>query len=103
MIDDTERRMIFIGMSAVAGSIVSLWTLPWRKMTWSDRAFALFVGFAFAIFGVPWVIADLMHVDIQPLRVACGTTFFGAAFGIPLIPLIRRKAEKWLGLKEDAA
>jgi RsiW-degrading membrane proteinase PrsW (M82 family) len=99
--DENERRMVLIGMSAIGGAIVSLWSLPWKQMAWKEIIFTLFVGTVFAIFGVPYVVADWMHVDIGPLRVACGTTFFGAAFGVPLMPLLQRKAEKLLGLNRE--
>jgi hypothetical protein len=101
VMDENERRIVLIAMSAVGGSIVSLWSLDWKNMAWKEIAFTLFVGIAFAIFGVPYVVADWMHVDIGPLRIACGTTFFGAAFGVPLLPLLQRKAEKLLGLKKE--
>lgn len=102
--DETERRAVMIALAAIGGSLASLWYLPWKTMPWKEIGFAFTVGFAFAIFGVPWIVADLFHVDIQPLRVACGTTFFGAAFGIPIMPRLLRKVEQWLRLnKEDAA
>lgn len=101
MIDDNDRRMLMIGLSAIGGSLASLWFQPWKLMPWQEALFAFVVGFVFAIFGVPWIVADIFHVDITPLRAACGTTFFGAAFGIPLMPLIRRRAEKMLGLKKE--
>lgn len=99
--DENERRVLMIVMSAAAGSLASIWFRPWRTMPWYDTLFAFVVGFSFAIFVVPWIVADLMHVDIQPLRVACGTTFLGAAFGIPLMPLIQRKIENLLRLKKE--
>lgn len=101
MMDEHERRMIVLAMSAIGGSIVSLWSLPWRKMAWREIAFTMTVGFVFAIFGVPWLVADIMGVDITPLRVACGTTFFGAAFGVPLMPIIWREFLKRAGLKRE--
>ena len=101
MMDDNERRLLMIGLSALGGSIASLWYLPWKTMAWKEITFALVVGFAFAIFGVPWIVADIMNVDIGPLRVACGTTFFGAAFGIPLMPRLLRRGEKLLGISRE--
>lgn len=94
MMDESERRVALIVMAAIGGSIVSLWSLPWKTMQWSEIALTMFVGIAFSIFGVPWLVADLAHVDIAPLRVACGVTFFGAAFGVPLIPILRNRAKR---------
>ncbi len=99
--DENERRMLMIVMSAAAGSLASIWFRPWRTMPWVDILFAFVVGFSFAIFVVPWVVADIMNVDTGPLRVACGTTFLGAAFGIPLMPMIQRKVESLLRLKKE--
>lgn len=99
--DEGERRAFLIVMSAVGGAIVSLWSMPWKTMAWREIAFALVVGFFFAIFGVPWLVADLMGVDITPLRVACGTTFFGGVFGVPLMPVIWREFLKRTGLKKE--
>ena len=101
MMDENERRMLLLLAAAVGGSIVSLWSLPWKTMSWGEIAFTMLVGIAFSIFGVPWIVADLLHVDIAPLRVACGTTFFGAVFGIPLLPVIRRELIRRLGLKKE--
>lgn len=104
MIDEGERRIAMLAMSAIGGSIVGLWYLPWKTMGWGERLFAILVGIAFSIFGVPWAVADLMGVDIAPLRVACGTTFFGAVFGIPLMPILKdwlvEKLPERLGLKK---
>jgi hypothetical protein len=105
MMDDNDRRMAMIAMAAIGGSIVSLWSLDWKMMSWRELVLTMVVGIAFAIFGVPWIVADLMHVDITPLRVACGVTFFGAAFGIVLIPILRARsmdaAKTLLALKKE--
>ena len=90
--------------SALGGSIVSLWQMDWKAMSWGERLFAMVVGIAFSIFGLPMVVADIMRVDITPLRVASGISFFGAAFGIPLLPIMKRwiteKAAERLNLKK---
>ena len=93
MMDEYERRFAMILMAAVGGSIVSLWSLPWKNMAWSEIMFTIFVGIAFSIFGVPYLVADVLHVDITPLRVACGVTFFGSVFGIGLIPILKSRVE----------
>lgn len=93
MMDESERRIVMIVMSAIGGSIVSLWSLPWKTMQWSEIGFTIFVGIAFSIFGVPMLVADVFKIDITPLRVACGVTFFGAAFGIGLIPILKSRVE----------
>jgi len=100
--DENDRRIILVAMAAIGGAIVSVWSLPWKAMHWREIAFALVVGTFFGVFGVPLVVADMFHVDITPIRVACGTTFFGSAFGIGLIPLIRKKIILMLGLKGEA-
>lgn len=99
--NEGEHRALMIIVSAAAGSLASIWFRNWKQMPWTDIVFAFVVGFSFAIFVVPWAVADIMGVDIGPLRVACATTFLGAAFGIPLMPLIQRKVEGLLRLKKD--
>jgi len=93
MMDEHERRFVMIIMAAIGGSVVSLWSLDWKRMSWKEIVMTVSVGIAFSIFGVPWIAADWFHVDIMPLRVACGMTFFGAAFGIVLIPILKSRAE----------
>lgn len=98
--DENERRMLMIVLSAAGGSLASIWARPWKTMPFKEIAFAFVIGMAFAVFVVPFAVSDIMRVDMKPLSVACGTTFLGAAFGIPLMPLIQRKISKLFGLTE---
>lgn len=103
MIEQNEHtRLAYIVMSALAGSVTALSFLPWKSMSWGEIALTLFVGFAFAVFGVPWIAADLARIDIESLRVICGVTYFGATGANVFIPIIIRKAKRQFG-GEDAA
>lgn len=104
MIENNEHtRLAYVMMAAMAGSVTALSFLPWKTMSWAEIALTIFVGFAFAVFGVPWVAADVARMNIDNLRVICGITYFGATGANVFIPLIIRKLKKMLGLMEDAA
>lgn len=98
--ESTLLRYVYIGMAAISGAIVSLSLMPWQKMTKGERGMAIFVGTAFALFGVPWIVGSLMNVDITPLRVACGITFVGAVGAPSFIPRLVQFINKKFGLEE---
>jgi hypothetical protein len=98
--DNPILRWIYIATAAIGGAIVSLSFMRWQEMPWQDRGMTIFVGIVFAVFGVPWLVGDLMGVDIAPLRVACGITFFGAVGAPSFIPLILNAIRKRTGLEE---
>ncbi len=93
-------RYALLVVAAIGGAIVSLSLTNWQQMTGKQLGMAIFVGVMFAIFGVPWLVGDIMGADIGPLRVACGITFFGAIAAPSLIPPIIVKIRKWGGLEE---
>lgn len=97
-VDHPVMRYVYIGMSAVAGAIVSLSQMRWQEMSWPDRWMALVVGVSFSLFGVPWIVGDLWNVDMTPLRVACGISFFGGVGAPVFIPVVLR----WLKSKFGA-
>ena len=98
--DENERRMLMIVLSAIGGSRASIWSRPWKTMPAKEILFAFVIGFLFAIFVVPFAVSDIMNVDMKPLSVACGTTFIGAFAGVPLMPAIQRKVARIFGLTE---
>lgn len=98
--DEGVNRMVYLVMAAIAGAITSLAFMPWKTMTLIERAISLFVGASFALFFVPWAVADIMGVDITALRAACATTYIGAVAAPALIPPIIRKLLKAGGLEE---
>jgi hypothetical protein len=101
MDESSGMRHLYIAMAAIGGAIISLSQLRWQDMPWQDRGMTLLVGVLFSLFGVPWVVGDLMNVDITPLRVACGVTFFGAAGAPIFVPMIIRFFRKKFGTTGD--
>ncbi len=98
--DHPVMRYVYIVIAAVGGAIVSLSFAKWQEMPWRERGMSVFVGTLFALFGVPWLVGDIMGVDIAPLRVACGITFFGALGAPSFIPPILGAIRKWGKLEE---
>lgn len=101
-----NARMAYIAMAALAGSITALSFMPWRSMKWSEIAMTLFVGSAFAVFGVPYLVGDLGGVQIENMRALCFFTYFGATGANAFVPVIirwaKRRLEKLLGAEEAA-
>lgn len=104
--DGLLMRMLYVGISAVAGAITALSFMRWRDMPWPDRLLTLFVGAAFALIFVPWIVGDVFHVDMAPLRAACAITYIGAVGSNSFLPLIIRSAKRFasarLGTDEGA-
>lgn len=104
MIEQNEHtRLAYVAMAALAGAVTALSFLPWKQMSWTEIALTLFVGFGFAVFGVPWIAADLAKMNIESLRVICGVTYFGATGANVFIPLMIRMLKKNFGVEEDGA
>ncbi len=97
-----QARMAYIAMAALAGAITSLSGMPWRTMSWPDIALTLFVGTAFAVFLVPWVASDWLHVDIRNLRAICAVTYLGATGANVFIPVLIRKVKRLLEVEGKA-
>ena len=100
MIDDSERRFVMVLAAAIGGSVVSLGLLPWKQMTNPERFIAFVGGMACGVFGAPW-IARLMDVSMADLSEKCGVVFFGAVFGLILMPSLQIRLRKLLGLKTE--
>jgi len=98
--DGLLMRMLYVSLSAVAGAITALSFMRWKEMPWPDRLLTLFVGAAFALIFVPWVVGDMFHVDMQPLRAACAITYIGAVGANSFIPLIIVNIKKRFGTDE---
>ena len=99
--ESEAARVVYLIMAAIAGAITSLAFMPWKTMTVAERAISLFVGASFALFFVPWAVADIMRVDITAIRAACAVTYIGAVAAPALIPPIIRKLLKLGGLDEQ--
>lgn len=101
-----QLRVVYIAMAALAGSITALSFMPWRTMRWSEIAMTLFVGSAFAAFGVPYLVGDLGGIQIDNLRAICFFTYIGATGANAFVPIIirwaKRRLEKLLGTEEAA-
>lgn len=95
-------RMVYIGMAAIAGSVTALSFMKWREMTWPEIIMTLIVGFSFAIFFVPWLAADWMHIDINNLRAVCAVVYLGGMSSNALMPVLIKRAMKAVG-SGDAA
>lgn len=100
MIDENERRAIMVVAAAIGGSVVSLGLLPWKQMTNPERIIAFIGGIACGVFGAPW-IARLMNISMADLSEKCGVVFFGAVFGLILMPSLQTRLRKLLGLKTE--
>lgn len=101
--NDQHVARAYIFAAALAGSITSLAFMRWKEMTWSEIALTVFVGFAFAVFAVPWLAADIAGMDVDNTRTICGITYLGATGANALIPLAIRKLKKATGLEGDEA
>lgn len=101
-----NARMAYIAMAALAGSITALSFMPWRSMKWSEIAMTLFVGSAFAVFGVPYLVGDLAGVQLENMRALCFFTYIGATGANAFVPVIirwlKRRLEKLLEAEEAA-
>jgi len=95
-------RVVYVILSAVAGAITALAFMRWREMPWPDRLLTVFVGASFALIFVPWLVADVFHVNIAPLRAACAITYIGAVGANSFIPLIIANIKKKFGAEEGA-
>jgi len=84
-------RYVYIVMSALAGAITALSFMPWSKMRWTEIGMTLFVGSAFALFGVPYLIGDMVKVEIHSLRAICFWTYIGATGANVFLPVIIRR------------
>lgn len=100
MISEDDRSLVMVLVAAVGGSVVSLWNMPWKDMSWQERLFVFCGGMACGIFGAPWV-ARLMGISTVDLSERCGIVFFGAAFGLLLLPSLQTRLRMLLGLKKD--
>lgn len=102
MIEHNDYRVMYIIMSAIAGSVTALSFMKYKQMTWVDIAITLFVGFAFAVIAVPYIAASWLKIDIADLRAICFVVYTGGTAWNVLIPVIIRRFKAAIG-SEDAA
>lgn len=87
----------YIATAAAAGSLVALYSMEWKKMSWPDIFFTLASGFFVAVFAVPYVAEHWLSLDMSVPKNACGVTFIGGTFWNALMPLALRKLRSFLG------
>lgn len=102
MNDHNDYRVLYIIMSAIAGSVTALSFLKYRQMTWVEIGLTLFVGFAFAVIAVPYIAADWLKMDIGNLRAVCFAVYTGGTAWNVLIPVVIKRFKAAVGM-EDAA
>lgn len=103
MDDSPWQRVVYIGMAAVAGAITALSLMDRARMTRWDMVLTVFVGTSFALFAVPYLTADVLHLERSTLSAACGLTYLGGTFGNALIPPLLRKLKKKFALTEEVS
>ena len=94
--DENDRRVLYLAMSAIAGAITSLSFMPWKTMRWSEILMTVFVGCGFATFGVPYLVGDKLGIDMENLRAACFFTYLGATGANAFLPMLIRNGLSWL-------
>lgn len=94
--NDSHFVKLYVLAAALAGAITSLAFMQWKQMAWSEIAFTVFVGFAFAVFFVPWIAADIAGLDIERTRVLCGAVYAGGTGANMLIPLLLKRGKKYV-------
>lgn len=102
MNDHNDYRVLYIIMSAIAGSVTALSFMKYKQMTWVEIGFTLFVGFAFAVIAVPYIAADWLKMDIGNLRAVCFAVYTGGTAWNVLIPVVIKRFKAAVGM-EDAA
>ncbi len=103
MIEHNDYRILYIVMSAIAGSVTALSFMKYKEMSWGEIVLTLFVGFAFAVILVPWVAADWLKIDVSNLRTICAVVYLGGTAWNGLMPLVIKRAKHLLGATEEAA
>lgn len=103
MIEHNDYRILYIVMSAIAGSVTALSFMKYKEMSWREIALTLFVGFAFAVIFVPWVAADWLKVDVTNLRTICAVVYLGGTAWNGLMPVVIKRFKNALGGTEESA
>ena len=95
-----DTLVVWTILAAFAGSVTSLALMQWQRMTPKEIAFTIFVGYAFAIYGAPYIVFDLLGWGPETPRFAKSVVYFGGIFGNALIPLLLRKLKSFFKLDE---
>ena len=104
MRDEGERIFFQMLLASIGGSLVSVWAMPWQKMSTGERVFAFAASVAFGIYGAPACALGIEHqfgISLNTPELQSGIRFFGAAFGLFLVPYLQAKAKKSLSLKKE--
>lgn len=93
----SDHTNLFYGaIASLAGAVTALSFLPWKTMRWAEICMTLFVGSAFATFGVPYLVGTLGGVELGELRALCFFTYIGATGANVFLPIIIRAGKRWL-------
>lgn len=98
---DSVKRASYILIAAIAGAITSLSLTNYRSKTRAEILMTVFVGTAFALFFMPWITIDVLKVNNDSLRTACGLTYLGGTIANAILPAIIKKVRTKYGLEED--
>lgn len=101
MEDNPFVRNAYIAMAAVAGAITSLSLSNYREKTRTEIGLTVFVGTAFAIFFIPWFTVDILKVNTESIKTACGLTYLGGTVANALMPAIVKRVRKHFGLEDE--
>lgn len=85
MIDGYDLKHAWLVMSAIAATVTSLAQMRYKEMTWADIGFALFSGFGFAVFFMPYV-AVKMGISPDDIRATNAIVYIGGTGWNILMP-----------------
>ena len=85
MIDQSDMTHGWLVLSAMAAAITALAQMRYKEMTWADIGFALFSGFGFAVFFMPWV-AIKMGIAPSDIRATNAIVYIGGTGWNILMP-----------------
>ena len=91
-----HARFAYGAVAALAGAVTALSFLPWKTMRWAEIAMTLFVGSAFATFGVPYLVGNIGGIELNDMRTLCFFTYIGATGANVFLPIIIRGGKRWL-------
>lgn len=100
--NDSWARTGYLIMAALSGAITSLSLTNFKTRTRGEIALTVFVGTAFAMFFVPWFTLDVLKINNDNLRTACGLTYLGGTVANALLPAIVKKIRTKFSLEDDA-
>lgn len=83
-------------LASLAGAATAVSFMPWSKMRWAEIAMTLFVGSAFATFGVPYAVEKLTGIKLDNMQAVGFYMYIGATGVNVFLPIIIRGGKRWL-------